>query len=274
MTIIAHLSDLHFGRERSRLVEALLTSLATVRPDAIIISGDLTQRAKPEEYRAAADFLRRLERPHLTVPGNHDLSATNLLERFHHPWRQWRTMISNQLEPQLTGTGFVAAGLNTARKWSTSLDWSRGRINQEQIAKVLDKLGGRDKNALGIVVAHHPFWLPDEYLHRGLVGRRDQALQAFQGEVDIILSGHVHLPYIKAMQGVIISHAGTTISSRLVPGFANNYNLVHGDQQRLTVDRMGWDEETFHRELSCTFRREAAGWVLVDSTAGPCGGKA
>ena len=270
MTIIAHISDLHFGRERSRLIEGLLDCLHKVQPDAILISGDLTQRAKHDEYRAAGEFLQKLDQPYLVVPGNHDLSATNLFERFRYPWQKWQRAISTHLEPALEAAGYVAVGINTARKRAALLDWSRGRINQNQIDRVLTRLQKRGEQQLGLLVAHHPFWLPEEYLHRGLIGRRDAAMQAFQGKVDIILSGHVHLPYIKALHGVIISHAGTTTSSRLVPGFPNNFNLVKGNHQSLQIERMAWDEESFHCELSCAFHHKEDGWSAAETNPKPC----
>jgi 3',5'-cyclic AMP phosphodiesterase CpdA len=90
MTVIAHISDLHFGAEIPAVVEALAEDVAAAKPDLVAVSGDLTQRARHREYAAAAAFLRALPAPVLAVPGNHDVTAYDLIERFTDPWRRWR----------------------------------------------------------------------------------------------------------------------------------------------------------------------------------------
>ena len=82
MKTIAHISDVHFGREDPASVLGLLESVTAARPDVVVVSGDLTQRAKKRQFRAARAFLRELPLvPQIVVPGNHDVSATNLFER-------------------------------------------------------------------------------------------------------------------------------------------------------------------------------------------------
>ena len=76
MRRIAHLSDLHFGRDRPELLDPLVEAVNDLSPDLAAISGDLTQRARPAQFRAARDFIDRLEAPVLAVPGNHDVPCT------------------------------------------------------------------------------------------------------------------------------------------------------------------------------------------------------
>jgi hypothetical protein len=79
------LSDLHFGREDARVVEAVLEDVAAGRPDLIVVSGDLTQRARRRQFEAARAFLDRLPAPVLVVPGNHDVPLFDLARRFLRP---------------------------------------------------------------------------------------------------------------------------------------------------------------------------------------------
>lgn len=261
MTVIAHISDLHFGRELAPVAEGLLASLESIQPELIIISGDLTQRATTEEFAAGQDFLRRLQQPRFIIPGNHDLAVWNVLERFAYPWRKWKQYIATDLEPIMQTDTFMAVGVNTARRMGWYMDWSRGRINSQQIQYVQDMLQQVPEDCLRLVVAHHPFWLPDSSMRRSLIGGRKEALQGFRAAgVDLILGGHIHLAYVQVLEGMLVSHAGTTISNRLIPGQPNSFNVIHGDRNVLKLEQMEWRGTGFELISEQFFRRTAGGW--------------
>lgn len=260
MTTIAHISDLHFGREVSAVIHGLMESLQQVRPDLIIISGDLTQCAQRNEFEAAQTFLQQLDWPYLIVPGNHDLSERNLPERLLFPWNKWRRYISSNLEPVMKNSAFTVIGVNTARRIRLHPDWSRGSISTFQIARVKQELQTTPHDHLRLLAAHHPFWLPPQFEHRELVDRRDTALQAFRQDVDIILGGHVHLAYTQIADGVIISHAGTTFSDRLLMHQTNSFNVIRGDRRQLRLEQMVWRSARFRLAEQQVYKREENGW--------------
>lgn len=261
MSTIVHISDLHFGREVSKVLASLLKHISRIQPDIIIISGDLTQRAKQREFRIARDFLAQLKYPYLIVPGNHDISTFRLFERFFYPWKKWRQYVSTELEPVIHADEFVVVGVNTARRFGWYLDWSRGRISPSQTQRVVKELEKVSNDRLRLMVAHHPFWLPAAYEYRHLIGRRDQALQVLQqGGVDIILSGHIHLTYSKLEQGVIISHSGTTISDRLIPHHPNSFNVITGNRAELSLQCMEFDGVAFQPTTLSHFTRSHRCW--------------
>ncbi len=261
MPTIAHISDLHFGRERPAVVEGLLRSLAEAQPELILVSGDQTQRARRQEYRAAADFFQRLPCPSLLVPGNHDLPAFNLAERFLAPWRRWHQGLARQLEPETAGSDYQVVGINTARRWGAPFDWTRGRISSRQVVRLQQRLQTCTADQLRLLIAHHPFWLPPAVAHRQLVGGGKAALQLLRGELDVILSGHVHQAFVKVLQGVIISHAGSACSDRLAAGQTNSYNLLRGDRERLEVEQLSWSGRAFAPAARSWFLRGATGWT-------------
>lgn len=261
MTVIAHISDLHFGRELTSVAEGLLASLDDINPELVIISGDLTQRAKTVEFKQGQVFLQRLCQPRFIIPGNHDLVAWNVLERFLYPWKKWRQYVANDLEPIMQTDSVIAAGVNTARRMGWYLDWSRGRINNRQIRFVQQMMQDVPEECLRIVVAHHPFWLPDSSMKRSLIGRREQGLQGFRAAgVDLILGGHVHLAYVQPVDGMLVSHAGTTISNRLIPGQPNSFNVIRGDRSVLELEQMEWRGSAFEPITRQFFRRTEKGW--------------
>src|SRR5438309_4295198 len=127
MRTVVHLSDLHFGRTDPALIEPLLAALRTIRPTVVVVSGDLTQRAREEEFEQARDFLSRIEVPLVVVPGNHDVPLYRLWERFLSPLGKYQRMIQRDLEPSFVDAEIAVVGLNTAR----SLTFKNGRINHE-----------------------------------------------------------------------------------------------------------------------------------------------
>ena len=159
MRTIVHLSDLHFGRVDQQLLEPLRTLVASLAPDVLVVSGDLTQRAKTEEFIAARAFLDTLPGPQIVVPGNHDIPLYNVASRFLTPLRKYLRYVTLDLTPEYVDEEIAVLGLNTAR----SLTIKDGRVNQEQIALLRQRMGAVPKNVTRIVVTHHPFDLPQTF---------------------------------------------------------------------------------------------------------------
>lgn len=261
MQTIAHLSDLHFGREVPEVVEGLLVSLDKLQPDLVVISGDLTQRAKNSEFKKGVSFLQQLPFPYLIVPGNHDMAMYNLAERFLYPWNKWNRYISPDMYPTVRLPGMIAMGINTARRTGWHLDWSRGSINSEQTQIIEASLKGEKNSHLRLLVAHHPFWLPEKFERRHVIDGRDNALKILrEAGVDIILSGHIHIAYSKIMDGVLISHTGTTFSNRLMANTPNSFNVIRGDREAVEIELMGWSGDAFEPHSKQRFIRSDGGW--------------
>lgn len=259
MLNIAHISDLHFGRELPEVVEALVSELNSARPDLVAISGDLTQRARTSEFKAARAFADRLTPPQLIVPGNHDVPA-NPLTRFVTPWTQWKRWFSSELEPVIRGEHYCAVGVNSARRLGFYLDWSRGRINLEQLERAETIFRGCAKG-LHIVVAHHPFLLTEASAHRHTISRGKLALpRLLRADVDLILGGHVHLAFSGVVEGIVVAQTGTTLSSRL-KGEPNSYNRIRADDELIEIDNMIWEKTHFSCLDTRRFRKRQGVWA-------------
>lgn len=266
MITIAHISDLHFGREKVDLIHQLVASLAKIDPHCVIVSGDITQRARGSEFVAACKFLNSLPWPKLIISGNHDIPAINVFDRFINPWRKWRRYTEYELEPVLNGQGFIAIGVNTARRSGALFDWSRGRINEDQMELIVKKLQSVDPEALRLVVAHHPFWLPEKYKNRRVVGGRDTAVAVMKrAGVDLVLGGHVHSAYTKILNGIIISHAGSAISDRLDADSRNSFKVIQGDRRKLTITTHQWHVSSFMAHANRFYTRSPDGWQEASS---------
>lgn len=262
MTRILHLSDLHFGRERPTLLRPLIETVNRIAPDVVALSGDLTQRAFPGQYRAARAFLDALEPPVVAVPGNHDTPLHNPAERIFAPWRRYRRYIGETLEPKWTDAEVALHGVNTVNP----LFWQRGHMTGNAVRRLcvaMEDAPGR----LQIVMGHHPLeHLPEtpKRLPRGaaLALARLSACGA-----DVILSGHLHswrVGPFRAMGSLLLVQAGTGLSTR-VRGEPNDFNLLTAAPGRLTVERHSAraDESGFDIAGASDFRKARDRWVEV-----------
>jgi 3',5'-cyclic AMP phosphodiesterase CpdA len=245
MRTLVHLSDLHFGRVDEALLAPLRELVERIAPDVVVVSGDLTQRAKSEQFEAARAYLDTLPGPQIIVPGNHDISLYNLYRRFLKPLERYRRYITDDLDPVYVDEEIAVLGLNTAR----SLTFKDGRVNQEQVAKICQELSGLDPAITRIVVTHHPFDLPESADEKELVDRAPMAMAAFaECGVDLLLAGHLHMTHASSTAGrypiseyaALVIQAGTATSTR-GRGEVNSFNVVRVEPARVEVDRYGWD---------------------------------
>ncbi len=266
MRTVAHLSDLHFGRVDEALLEPLRECLAAIDPDLLVVSGDLTQRARSEQFEQARRFLDGLPQPQLVVPGNHDVPLYNVVKRFIDPLKQYRRHITGDLEPFFADDEIAVAGVNTAR----SLTFKDGRINHEQVALLQERFTQLDDHIVKIVVTHHPFDLPGSADDDNLVRRAGMAMRAFaECGTDILLSGHMHLShagntatrYALGGYAALTIQAGTATSTR-ERGEPNSFNAIHIDGDEVRLQGYVWqpDAGAFAVASTATFVRQAQGW--------------
>ena len=269
MRTIAHISDLHFGTERPEVAAGLRADLAASPLSLVVISGDLTQRARSGQFAAARDYLATLPTPQLVIPGNHDVPLFDVTRRFLAPLTRYRKLISDELNPVYEDEEMFVAGINTAR----SFTWKAGRISVEQIAAVEARLKAT-RARFKVVVTHHPFIPPPiveaRFEHIDLVGRAARAMTMLDAEkVDLLLAGHLHrgysgdtrTQYPAAHRGIISAQAGTAISHRVRGAEPNGYNRITLDGDRVTVEVRIWRERAFVADRKTTYDRTPAGWA-------------
>jgi 3',5'-cyclic AMP phosphodiesterase CpdA len=262
---IAHLSDLHFGTEIGAVVEALVADLHAQPPSLIVVSGDLTQRARRRQFAAARDFLARLPQPQIVVPGNHDVPLFDVIRRFAAPLARYRKFIQADLNPGFADDELFVVALNTAR----SFTWKNGRLSLEQIKDLgrrLAQAGSRHK----IVVTHHPFLPPPDDDGIALVGRAARAIPLLDARnVDLLLAGHLHQGYAgdirahypAARRAVIAVQAGTATSGR-TRHEPNAYNRITLEGLAATIEIRAWDGRRFAALKRTVYHRQADGWAL------------
>jgi 3',5'-cyclic AMP phosphodiesterase CpdA len=272
---VAHLSDLHFGRLDEAVLDPLRLALERLHPDLVVISGDLTQRARKGQFRDAKEYLDSLPMPQIVVPGNHDVPLYNVVKRFLAPLKNYREIISDDLQPDYIDDEIAVVGVNTAR----SFVFKGGRINDEQVEAVKAKLCGLPDGITKILVTHHPFDVPkDSGEGDQIVGRARMALEKLAGcGADLLLSGHLHDAHVGhtaerypiAGVSALVVQAGTATSSR-TRETPNSFNVLRVESNHVVVEQHAWDEGDFRPKGVQDFVHDLQGWHA--SGAGHAGG--
>ena len=245
MRTLVHLSDLHFGRVDRELLQPLTDRVRALEPHVVVVSGDLTQRARPDQFREAKAFLDSLPRPQVVVPGNHDVPLYNVFQRMLTPLSRYKRIISRNLEPEYIDEEVAVVGVNTAR----SLVLKDGSINGRQVERVRQRMCGLDDRVVKIVVTHHPFDVPEDHNDAEIVDKAERAMQAFlQCGADLLLSGHLHKThttssgerYKTAGRIALIVQAGTATSTR-ARGETNSFNCLRLTAGEVSIERWQWN---------------------------------
>ncbi len=247
MLTILHGSDLHFGRPyRPSAGEAFLDAARAAAPDLIVISGDLTQRAKVREFEQARSFLDRLpDVPLVVTPGNHDVPLYRVLERMFSPFRNYRRHIQRELNTVTRVDGAVVVALSSAAPRRAIVN---GHIGRDQVAFAREAFAEASQEAARILVAHHHLAPAPDYEDDTTLPRSRRILDHFSRMgVELVLGGHLHRAYIgnsldvypgqDREHGIVIVQSGTTTSQR---GRArekakNSFNIVRLSEDHVEI---------------------------------------
>ena len=247
---IAQIGDVHFGAEDKSAVERAIALIKKEQPDLIVACGDLTQRGKRVEFRAASQFLESFDAPVLSVPGNHDVPLLNMYSRAKAPFDRYQRFLG-QFDRAHYVSETVALGINSARGMQARRNWAEGSIDLEKLSADIER------HRPQILVAHHPFVQPPGAKLKVRTRRGLRALDYVAGAgVKLILTGHVHEPSSFEHSGAngdkLVSISCGTLSSRLRQS-PPSLNIVHFSSDRIlaqvvtvTDQPMISQEMTFH----------------------------
>ena len=248
MRTIIHVSDLHFGKIDKETVEHLLISFREIRPDLIIISGDITQRAWPREYKSAVKFLEDIKAlgfEYFVIPGNHDVeSFLKPISRGLNPYKSYKKYISENIGSFFSDEEIAVASINTVRH----LRIKNGHLDEKEVRQVGQWFAGFPAESVKIVVSHHPLDLPPDRHARKLAKKAGLGLELLSAQnIDLYLSGHYHRSsavtteerYNKLNYCAVAVQAGTV--SRRQRGEVQSFNVLKVKKPDIKLDTYLFD---------------------------------
>ncbi len=243
MIRLFHVSDVHFGREDKAAITWFDGLVTAEQPDAVIMTGDLTMRARRREFAAGLAWLQSLGRPVTVEVGNHDLPYFNPFARFMHPYRRFRS-VELVVEKPLDLPGVAIVPMVTTARAQWRWNWSKGHVSTRSLQEALALVEAVPAGNLVFVACHHPLIEPHTRMsaqtHRGA-----EALAALaQAGADAVLTGHVHDAFDIAheVEGTTVRMIGAgTLSerTRTTPPSFNEIRIADGafDVVCRTMDR-------------------------------------
>ena len=259
MSSVLQISDPHFGTAQPAVMQALAQLATEQRPDVLVLSGDITQRARVSQFAQARDFCRSLAVPHLlAIPGNHDIPLFNLYQRLFTPYARYCQAFGPVLEPVVATPWLQVIGVKTTRRWRHK----NGEVSAAQVERVAAELQRAAPSQLRIVVVHQPVHVMHaEDQHDRLRGWEPAVRAWSRAGADIIMGGHIHLPSVCDLSARLDGlarrlwcvQAGTALSSRVRAGIPNSVNLIRyrSPASLLTCHLERWDFQVADSRFEC-----------------------
>lgn len=249
MTVALQVSDPHFGTERPKALAALERLCADLHPDLLLVTGDITQRARPVEFSKARAFFDKLDVPsRLIVPGNHDIPLFDIFTRAFHPYSRYIRAFGPALEGEFERDDLLVVALNTTRRYRHK----HGEVSQAQIDRVAERLAAAAPGQVRLVVVYQPVAVTKEVDVDNLLRGHENAVRRWaHAGADAVIGGHIHLPYVLPLKErrpdlphpTWAVQAGTALSTRVRDGISNSVNVIRtGPGRSAVVDRWDVDE--------------------------------
>jgi 3',5'-cyclic AMP phosphodiesterase CpdA len=247
MSLIIQISDTHFGTEQMPVLHSLKSLIREQAPQLLVLSGDITQRARRHQFASARAFIDSLApTPLIALPGNHDIPLFNVAARMFAPYAGYRAAFGDDLEPEFESADLLALTVNTTRPYRHA----DGEVSMRQIERIAQRLAEARPGQLRLVVTHQPICVTRPEDRKNLLhGHRAAMRRWAEAGADLVLGGHIHLPYVCALHegghGLTRSlwavQAGTALSSRVRHGAPNSVNLIRHEASESTCIVERWD---------------------------------
>ena len=167
----------------------------------------------------------------VAIPGNHDIPLFNLAARLLWPYARYARAFGPDLEPEFENPEVLVLGLNTTRRWR-HVD---GQVSAAQIERVARRCEQAPAAQWRIVVVHQPVAVSQQQDVHNLLHGRDAAVRRWSAAgVDLVLGGHIHLPFVLPLHAqwaglprrLWAVQAGTAVSARVRAEAGNSVNLI------------------------------------------------
>ncbi|MGH2706388.1 MAG: metallophosphoesterase family protein [Actinomycetota bacterium] len=250
---IAQISDIHAGEPsfQSDAMDRVIKIVNDMSPDVVVVAGDLTTAGYEEEYVKASGILVEIAAPKIVIPGNHDARNVGWVhfERyFGNRYSRYRVAFDEQRAERLRATGFTVVGVD-----SSEPDVNEGRVGRDRYQWIRAQFDQPGDIKL-FAIHHHLVPVPGTGRERNIVtDAGDLLAQLTTLDIDLIVSGHKHVPFFWGVNGILIANSGTCSTKRLRGLTPSSWNEIEIDATTIKVFVHYPDGR---RELSVIFSRK------------------
>lgn len=257
MRRLAHISDLHFDDEDPSIILALAAELDEFEPDLIVVTGDVTENARPSEFERARGFLDSLPFPRLVVPGNHDIAPVSRpVSRLFDPYGRYREYFPHDLNTVFADDQMLVLGLNTVHP----LHDSHGVVSDGQLEWV-KSLVSHHADRFHVLAAHHPLVRVDGKM----LGDPLPLTSILDGlGLDLVLTGHLReselhrAAEIKGASSSMLVACASTATTFEYGRVA--YNRIELIDSKVHLDLRAFNGDAFMSERSASYERSDGAW--------------
>jgi Icc protein len=250
---IAHISDIHAGEPtfQHAVMAGVIDEINTMDPDIVIIAGDLTAAGYEDEYAEAASIVAQIEPPKVIIPGNHDARNVGWVHFEHYfgpRFSRYRAAFPPERAERLRASGFTVVGVD-----SSEPDVNEGRVGRDRYGWIRSQY--QDDGDIKIfAIHHHLVSIPGTGRERNIVtDAGDLLAQLTKLDIELIVSGHKHVPFFWGVNGILIANSGTCATKRLRGLTPSSWNEFEVDASTIKVFLHYPDGR---RELSVIFSRK------------------
>lgn len=250
---IAQISDIHAGEATFQHAQmaSIIETINQMRPDVVIVAGDLTAAGYEEEYIEAAGILAQIEPPKVVIPGNHDARNVGWVhfERFFgNRFSRHREEFNAERAERLKSPGFTVVGVD-----SSESDINEGRVGRDRYRWIVSQFDDPEDIKI-FAIHHHLVSVPGTGRERNIVHDAGDLLSHLTTlDIDLIVSGHKHVPFFWGVNGMLIANSGTCATKRLRGLTPSSWNEFEIDASTIKVFLHYPDGR---RELSVIFSRK------------------
>ncbi|MBA2576659.1 MAG: metallophosphoesterase [Euzebyaceae bacterium] len=232
---IAQVSDIHCGTPtfEPALMESVVERVNRMRPDLVVVVGDLTAAGYEWEFEEAARWIQRFEAPKVVVPGNHDarnIGYVHFRQHFGDRFSRHRQAFDAERAERLQATGVTVVAVDSSQP-----DINAGHIGRERYRWIREQFDEPDDLKI-FVIHHHLVSIPATGRERNIITDAGDLLEVLTAlGLDIVLSGHKHVPFFWGLNGILVCNSGTA-ATRRVRGFTPpSFNELQIDASTMKV---------------------------------------